>query len=53
MSMFNIKLTSLKDFHLEEVPVSSTGQFTQSLDNFYARNSPLSVTNKAQMGMFY
>ena len=59
MSMFYIKLTSLKDFQLEEVSVSSTGQFTQSLDSFYARNSPLSVafhlsvTNIAQMAMFY
>ena len=53
MSMFYIKTTCLKDFHIEEVPVSSTGQFTQSLDSFYARNSPLSVTNKEQMGMFY
>ena len=59
MSMFYIKLTRLKDFHLEEVPVSSTGQFTQGLDSFYARNSHLSVTfhlsvtNIAQMAMFY
>ena len=27
MSMFYIKLTSLTDFHVEEVPVSPTGQF--------------------------
>ena len=59
MSMFYIKLISLKDFHLEEVRVSSTGQFTQSLDSFYVRNSPLrvtfhlSVTNIAQMAIFY
>ena len=53
MSMFYIKLTSLKDFPLEEVPVSPTGQFKQSLDSFYVTNSPLSVTNKAQMAMFY
>ena len=53
MSRFYIKLTSLKDFHLEEVPVSSTGQFKQSLDSFYATKSRLSSTNKAQMGLFY
>ena len=53
MSMFYIKLPSLKDFPLEEVPVNPTGQFKQSLDSFYVTNSPLSVTNKAQMGKFY
>ena len=52
-AMFYIKLTSLNDFPIEEVPVSQTGQFKQSLDSFYVTNSPLSVTNKAQMGMFY
>ena len=44
------KHTSLNDF---PVPVSPTGQFKQSLDSFYGTNSPLSVTNKAQMAMFY
>ena len=53
MAMFYIKLTSLNDFPLEEAPVSSTGQFRQSLDSFYATNSRLSATNKAQMGLFY
>ena len=50
MAMFYIKLTSLKDFPLDEVPVSTTGQFKQTLDSFYVTNSPLSVTNKAEMG---
>ena len=49
MAMFYIKLTSLNDFSIEEVPVSPTGQFKQSLDSFYVTNSPLNVTNKAQM----
>ena len=53
MSIFYIKLISLNDFSLEEVPVSPTGQFKQSFDSFYVTNSPLSVTNKAQMGMLY
>ena len=53
MSMFYIKLTSLKDFRLEEVPVSLTGQFKQGLDSFYVTDSYLSVTNIAQMVMFY
>ena len=50
MAMFDIKLTSLNDFTLEEVP---TGQFTESLDSFYVTDSPLSVTNIAQMGKLY
>ena len=47
---------SLNDFPLGEVigevPVSPTGQFKQSLDSFYVTDSPLSVTNIAQMAMF-
>ena len=39
-------------FPLEEVPISPTGQFKQSLDSFYVTDSPLSVTNIAQMAMF-
>ena len=50
--MFYIKLTSLNDFPIEEVPVSPTGQFKQSLDRFYLTDSPLSVTNIAQMAIF-
>ena len=42
-------MTSLNDFSLDEVPFSPTGQFKQSLDSFYVTNSPLNVTNKAQM----
>ena len=30
-----------------------TGQFKQSLDNFYVSYSPLSVTNITEMAMFY
>ena len=29
------KMTSVNDFLKEEVPVSRTGQFKQSLDSFY------------------
>ena len=47
--MFYIKLTSLNDFPLEEGKISPTGQFKQSLDSFYVTDSPLSVTNIAQM----
>ena len=53
MTMFYIKLTSLNDFSLEEVPVCPIGQFKQSLDSFYVTDSPLSVTNIAEMAMFY
>ena len=50
--MFYIKLTSLSDFPLVERPISPTGQFKQSLDSFYVTDSPLGVTNIAQMAMF-
>ena len=50
MAMFSIKLTSLYDFPIEEWPI---GQFKQSLDSFYVIDSPLSVTNIAEMAMFY
>ena len=49
MAMFDIKLTSLNDFPLEEGPTSPNGQFKQSLDSFYDTDSPLSVTNIAEM----
>ena len=51
--MFSIKLTSLNDLPLVEGPISPTGQFKQSLDSFYVTDSLLSVTNTAQMAMFY
>ena len=51
--MFYIKLTSLNDFPLEEGLISPTGQFKQSLDSLYDTDSPLSVTNIAEMSMFY
>ena len=35
------------------MPISPTGQFEQSLDSFYVIDSPLSVTNIAEMAMFY
>ena len=52
MAMFYRKLTSHSDFPLEEGPISSTGQFKQSLDSFYVTDSPLRVTNIVQMAMF-
>ena len=53
MALFYIKLTSLNDFPLEDGPISPTGEFKQRLDSFYVTHRPLSVTNIAQMAMFY
>ena len=39
-------------FPLEEGPVSPTVEFKQILDSFYDTDSPLSVTNIAEMAMF-
>ena len=47
--MFYIKMTILNDFPLDDEPVSRTGQFKQSLDIFYTTDSPLSVTNIAEI----
>ena len=40
-------------FPLQEEPVSQTGEFKQSLDSFYVTDSPLSVTNIAEIALFY
>ena len=40
-------------FILEEGSVSQMGEFKQSLDSFYVTDSPLSVTNIAEMALFY
>ena len=40
-------------FPLQERPVSQTGELKQSFDSFYVTDSPLSVTNIAEMAMFY
>ena len=46
-------MTILNEFPLEDELASRTGQFKQSLDSFYVTVSPLSVTNIAEMAMFY
>ena len=38
---------------LEEGPVSQTCEFKQIHDCFYDTDSPLSVTNIAEMALFY
>ena len=40
-------------FPLQEGPFSQTGEFKQSFDSLYVTDSPLSVTNIAEMAMFY
>ena len=40
-------------FPLEEGPVSQDGEFKRILVSFYDTDSPLSVTNIAEMAMFY
>ena len=35
------------------MPISPTGQFKQSLHSFYVTDSRLSVTNIAELAMFY
>ena len=40
-------------FNLHEVSVSQTGEFEQILDSFYVTDSPLSITNIAEMALFY
>ena len=40
-------------FPLEEGPVSQTWEFKQILNSFYDTDSPLIVTNIAEMALFY
>ena len=40
-------------FPLQEGPVSQTGELEQSLGSFCVTDSPLSVTNIAEMALFY
>ena len=46
-------MTSLNDFHLQGGPVSPTGEFKQILESFYVTYTPLSVTNIAEIALFY
>ena len=40
-------------FPLQEGPVSQTGEFKQSLDSFDVTDSLLSISNIAEMALFY
>ena len=46
-------MTSLNDFLPQGGPVSPTGEFKQILDSLYNTDSPLCVTNIAEMSLFY
>ena len=52
MEMFYLNWPVLMNFPLQEGPISQTGEFKQSLDGFYVTDSPLSVTNIAEMALF-
>ena len=41
------------NFLLDEGPVSQTSEFKHCFDSFYVTDSPLSVTNIAEMALFY
>ena len=53
MALFYLNWLLLLIFPLEEGPVCPNGRFKESLDSFYITNSPLSVTNIAEMALFY
>ena len=53
MAIFNLNWPVLTIFPLQEGPVSQTGEFKQSFNSFYITDSPLSVTNIAEMALFY
>ena len=53
MALFHLNWQVLLIFPIEEGPVSQTGEFKQIRDCFYVTDSPLSVTNIAEMAMFY
>ena len=41
------------NFPLDEGPVSQTSEFKQCFDSFYVTDRTLSVTNIAEMALFY
>ena len=53
MDVLKLGWERVNEFSLEDEQVSRTGQFKQSLDSFNVTDSPLSVTNIAEMAMFY
>ena len=53
MALFYLNWPVLMIFPIEEGPVSQMGEFKQSFDFFYCTDSPLSVTNIAEMALFF
>ena len=53
MALFYSNWPAFKNFPLDERRVSQTSVFKQSLDSFYVTDSSLSVTNIAEMALFY
>ena len=53
MAMFYANWPAFRNFPLDEWPISQTSQFKRCFDSFYVTDSPLSVTNIAEMALFY
>ena len=53
MAMFYLNWPVLTILPVQEGPVSQTGEFEQILDSFDDTDSPLCVTNIAEMAVFY
>ena len=53
MELFYSNWPAFMNFPLDEGPVSQTIEFKQCFDSFYVTDSPLSVTNIAEMALFY
>ena len=53
MVMFYSNGPAFMNFPLHEGPVSQTREFKHCFDSFYDTDSPLSVTNIAEMALFY
>ena len=53
MAMFYSNWPAFMNFLLDEGPVSQTSEFKECFDSFYVTDSPLSVTNIAEMALFY
>ena len=52
MAMFYSNWPAFMNFPLDEGPVCQIGEFKQIRDCFYDTDSPLSVTNIAEMALF-
>ena len=52
MTLFYSNWPAFIYFPLDELPVSQTSEFKQCFDSFYVTDSPLSVTNIAEMALF-